>query len=131
MTTDDLKLLDKFQEAAGGDEPDIETMRDLTHPDCTMTQPESLPYGGTLEGKSIWEEEFSAFAEEYEKFDFERRWMEQAGDWVAIYFDINGKVADGDEFDTSAVELFRVENDQIVEAEVFYKDTAKLIEAGL
>ncbi|WP_436348103.1 nuclear transport factor 2 family protein [Natronorubrum sp. FCH18a] len=125
MARDDVKIVEQFLDAAG--EGDMDTVVEMSHPDYIMREPESLSYGGTYESVP---DLFADMDAAYEDFSWDLQWVTQAGDQVLCYVSVEGTPTGGTAFESTAIELIRVEDGLIIEEEVFYRDTEKILQAS-
>jgi len=111
---------------AGGDEARMES---LTHPECVIIEPVSLPYGGVYGGESAFTDLFADIYADFSTFDTDLQELVSAGDRVLAEFTLTGTARESDEtFETSVVELYRVEDGQIRETDVYYKEPTAVVE---
>jgi ketosteroid isomerase-like protein len=128
MTTDDIEVLEKFDEA--GLSGDMETVIELTHPDCVISEPHALPYGGTYEGKEAFVDLISDVSETYNQMDVQVKDRTQAGNRVVVEYLFKAVPSEGeDQIQMPMIELYRVEEEKVIGTDVYYKDTAALVEA--
>ena len=109
---------------AGMREKDIEAVLALMHPELLVIEPESLPYGGTWNGRE-------GFAELLEKLmgfgelGIESYKIHETEDGLVMEFEISfTSHKDGEVFRTTAVEVDRLEDGLVKEIDIFYKDVA-------
>jgi ketosteroid isomerase-like protein len=126
MSESDTHVIEQYVDAAT--EGDLDAIVELTHPDCVISEPDSLPYGGEYTGKAAFQELFADVLETWEVFDFEPSEMVSEGDTTLVIFDVHVETASGESKQAQAAELYRVEDDLIRRLDVFYDDTAKLVE---
>jgi len=126
MTADDVDVIREFIGSGG----DSERMVELTHSDCVIIEPESLPYGGRYEGEQAALELFADVFDVFETFDFDVESITDAGDRVLASIAVRATPSGGGEpFEMMVIELYRVEDGMIIENDVYYKDTARVLAA--
>lgn len=126
MTADDVAVVRELLQSAG----DPERMVELTHPDCVIIEPESLPYGGRYEAGNALLELFGDVFDVFDEFDFDVESVSDAGDRVLVSLTPRATPSGGGEpFEMPVAELDRVEDGMVLENHVFYKDTARVLEA--
>jgi len=109
---------------AGMREKDIEAVLALMHPELVVIEPESLPYGGTWNGR----EGFAELLERLMSFgelSIHESKIHETDDGLVMEFEISfTSHKDGEVFRTTAVEVDRVEDGLVKEIDIFYKDVA-------
>ena len=105
-------------------ERDIEALLALMHPELEVFEPESLPYGGTWNGR----EGFAALLEKLfglAELSLDGWKIHETDDGVIMEFEISfTSHKDGEVFRTSAVEVDRLKDGLVREIDIFYKDVA-------
>lgn len=126
MTRDNVELMQDLLTA--GQNGDMERLRELTHEDCVVDEPESLPYGGEYTGETAFPDIFADIAGTWDAFDFEGPDIWDAGEKVFVLWQVEAE-ASGGVVEQPLMEVYEIEDDKIVRADIFYKDTAAILEA--
>lgn len=126
MSEPDTHVIEQYVDAAA--EADLDAIVELTHPDCVISEPDSLPYGGEYTGKAAFQELFADVLETWEVFDFEPSDMVSEDDTTLVIFDVRVETASGESGQTQVAEVYRVEDGLIKRLDVFYNDTAAIVE---
>lgn len=121
----DAVIRQYIEEASSGNIPGIV---ELTHPDCVISEPASLPYGGEYTGKEAFQELFQDVLATWEVFDFEAKTVVTEGNTSLIIFDVHVENASGESMETQVAEVYQIEDGLISNLNVFYTDTAQVVE---
>jgi ketosteroid isomerase-like protein len=115
------------QVLTAGDQGDMDRMVELTHPDCVITEPETLPYGGEYTGKRAFPELFGDVLATWETFEFEARRVATQDDLAFVLFDLRAETDEGGAVETNLIEVYQVEDSLVKSVDIFYQDTAALV----
>ncbi|HEY1968988.1 MAG TPA: nuclear transport factor 2 family protein [Pseudonocardia sp.] len=110
------KLLDSF--IAG----DLAAALSTIHPDCVVHESPALPYPGDWHGPDGFNQLVSTMVSLFE-LTFDRYEVIDNGDTVSMraYATFTSRTS-GRSVDTSIVEIYRFQDGQIVDADIYYKD---------
>lgn len=125
MSRDNVELMEDLLNA--GQNGDMDRLRELTSEDCVVHEPESLPYGGTYSGENVFPEIFGDIAQAWDEFDFEGPDIWDAGEKVFVKWQVSAGVS-GNRIEQPLLEVYEIEDEQISRADIFYKDTAAMLE---
>jgi ketosteroid isomerase-like protein len=110
------RLLDAFAAA------DLETALGTIHPRCVVHEPDAVPYAGEWRGRDGFGRLAAAMADLFE-VSFRQRAIIHEGDVAVMRANVTfTSRATGRAVDTSVVEVCRVEEGLVVEADVYYKN---------
>lgn len=106
---------------------EIEAMKTLLDPNIRVIEAQSLPYGGVWDGIDSLMKLLATVFEVWKECAVEVKHMISEGEWVLARTEMSGVGAvSGIPFRMSLAEVFRVQNDRIVEITPFYLDTKEL-----
>jgi ketosteroid isomerase-like protein len=126
MRRSDREVVESFIEA--GLRGDTETITELTHPQCEITVPPSLPYGGTYEAEEAFLDVWARVFAVWETFDIELEALLVDDDRALAVYDTWLVAKDAESgIEMPIVELYRIESDQIIEVRSFYQDTHRTL----
>jgi ketosteroid isomerase-like protein len=99
--------------------------------DIVLREPPSLPYGGDFRGHAGWGKMMATFLSVWEpRSEFDFTVVDGEGDRVFLLVTVDvASVATGRSLTLRIVEVYTVREGQIVEIDVFYKDTAAMLAA--
>jgi len=126
MSTDNVELMEELLTA--GQNGDMERLEELTHEDCVVTEPESLPYGGEYTGETVFPDIFADIAQAWDEFDFEGPDIWDAGEKVFVLWEVEAGSA-GETVEQPLLEMYEIEDGKVIQADIFYQDTAAMVEA--
>lgn len=97
--------------------------------DLKVVEPGSLPYGGTFQGADQLAEFDRLFFETWSHHEYEVVRYAGHGEWVAVAINLNVvSQATGRQLTSRIAEWWRVVDEKVVEIEIFYEDTAAVLE---
>ena len=112
-----------------GEQGDMDRMIELTHPECVIREPETLPYGGTYTGKEAFPKLFGDVLDTWDVFEFDRKRVITEDNTAMVLIDLHAGVDSGDSVRSQIIELYHLEDGLVKEVEIFYQDTALLLDA--
>jgi len=104
---------------------------ELVHPDCEMSWPPSLPYGGTARGLQqegpTWSATWSPLQPTEAERKMEPRVVAASEDEVVVLWRQRGVTPAGDRWDGEVLGLYHVRGGKLARAQMFYFDTTALV----
>jgi ketosteroid isomerase-like protein len=114
---------------------DLERLLSLYHPDVELIWPDSLPYGGTSLGPQspaprnpTWDETWDPLQPTEADRRMDPRVIAAHGDDVAVLYHQRGVNEAGQKIDQEVLGWYTVKDDKFARAQMFYFDTAALVE---
>ncbi len=111
--------------------PDPQPLLDLCHPEIEFHWPASLPYGGTRRGLTCsgpsWEEVWGPLQPTEAERRMDPRAVAGRGDEVVVLWRQRGVSRAGDRFEGEVLGLYEVRERKLARAQMFYFDTAALV----
>jgi uncharacterized protein len=107
---------------------DMDGMRALLHPDFAVSEADGLPYAGIYRGGDGWQKLCRAVITVWKKFHIELLELVCESDTQAVVrFAISGRSSvSGREFNSTVLELWRIDDGKIREILPYYWDTHEL-----
>lgn len=106
--------------------------RELLDPDFEIAWPPSLPYGGTSRGVApaspSWSETWLPLQPTEAERRMDARVVAASDDEVIVLWRQRGATTAGTRFDGEVLGLYRVRGNKLARAQMFYFDTAELID---
>ncbi|MGT2455360.1 nuclear transport factor 2 family protein [Cupriavidus basilensis] len=119
------QILDACKKAFSGfEENDKTALVDLLADDVLFEFSDSLPYGGTYNGKAEFQSFWKHLDQEYEYFHYDARVFLEAEDYVIIPVIARARTRRGFSMENEHLFLFRVKDGKIVYGRI-YADTAR------
>lgn len=117
-----------FFAAAGTD--NSEQMLAILHPDIKIIEAESLPYGGTTEGRKNFKEFAKKVFTTWRNTEVTVEELIGDGNYVVVLATMSGESkSSGTRFSMPIAEIWKFDNDgKAIEIKPFYFDTSKLVE---
>ena len=107
-----------------------EGLSSLYHPDIVFYEADCLPYGGAHRGKEAVIAAVGQLFEHFDRLETEVEEVLAAGELTIIYLHVNFRVRkNGRSGRFPACELYRFQDDKIIEWRVFYFDSNMVAEA--
>jgi len=127
MTTDHRDIVESLLTAARNG--DFETVVNLTHPECRIVEADSLPYGGVYEGPEAYKDLILDLLDAWEDVEITPTNVVSSGVDTIVRMEFTGSATATDEMLTIPIlESYRVKDGLVKNVEVFYRDTAKVLE---
>jgi ketosteroid isomerase-like protein len=130
-------VLDAIQAVQDRDPAALER---LYHDELEFHEASSLPYGGTLKGKNVLQEQVESEPEKtwlgtwgpLQPTEAERRFDPRVvavnGNEVVVTYWMRGMSPDGERFESEVLALYEVRDGKVARAQMFHFDTAALNE---
>jgi ketosteroid isomerase-like protein len=122
-------LLDVFRAI---EQRDNQRFRELVNPEFEIAWPPSLPYGGTARGLApagpTWTETWLPLQPTEAERRMDPRVVAASGDKVVVLWRQRGLIPNGVRFDGEVLGLYRVHEGKLARAQMFYFDTAPLVD---
>jgi ketosteroid isomerase-like protein len=125
MSPDHDAIVDRYLTAFK--DGDLDTVVELTHPDCVISEPDSLPYGGEYTGKNAFREMFGTVLQTWDELEFEARRVLGDGEKYAVLGDVHFENHEAGTLDTKVVEVLELDDGQIRGLEIYYEDSAEIL----
>jgi ketosteroid isomerase-like protein len=111
--------------------PDQQRLLGLFHPDIEFCWPPSLPYGGTSRGFKhggpTWTETWDALQPTEAERHMDPRVVAASEEKVVVLWRQRGVSRAGERFDGQVLGLYEVRGGKLTRAQMFYFDTAALV----
>jgi ketosteroid isomerase-like protein len=111
---------------------DLERLLSLYHPDVELVWPESLPYGGTVQGGrppspgATWDQTWDPLQPTSAERRMDPRVVAAHGDDVVVLYHQRGVDRHGRRLDQEVLGWYSVADDKFARAQMFYFDTAAI-----
>jgi ketosteroid isomerase-like protein len=109
-------------------ESDLDAIVEITHPECVVSEPESLPYGGEYTGKQAFKEVFGNVLSTWDEVVFDMNDVVGDGAVFTILGDVRLESDGVGSIETQVVEVCEVEDGLIRGLTIYYQDTAAILD---
>jgi ketosteroid isomerase-like protein len=127
MAQEDVRVMEELLEA--GQAGDTERLKELTHEECVIREPESLPYENEYRGETAIPDIHVDIAEVWDDFEFDKGEIFDCGDRIFTYFQVEATAPSGETVEMPLIEVYQLEDGKIFDVEIFYQDTGAFLEA--
>jgi ketosteroid isomerase-like protein len=122
------------------EERDRDTLERLYHEELEFHEAPSLPYGGSLRGKDVFQQQLESDPGKtwigtwgpLQPTEAERRFDPRVvavnGDEVVVRYTTRGRTPDGELFKSEVLALYEVRDGKFARAQMFHFDTAAIVD---
>jgi hypothetical protein len=105
---------------------DFDTVLSVFHDECVVHESPVLPYGGDWKGPEGFAQLFAVISTMF-TLSIDRYEVFGDGDTVAVRADTTfTSLASGTSLQTAVVEVYRIADGKIIDADIFYKDASAI-----